>query len=302
MATLDSVDLRFTGDYDFNTSVALAARASFVEPLRQVGDSGGSRQVLDLAFPAEGSWHPVGVRVAEHADGVRAELVANPGGVPSADISDQLRRIFSLEPDGHGFAALATSDPVVAGLQRRFPGLRPISYPSPYECAARVIIQHRLSFRQAATIADRIATANGTAVDFGDRVRHAFPPPERLAALTAVPGLAGRKVDQLRALGERSHDERFTSDYLRSMPQEQALKFLQEFPGIGPFSAELILIRGAGHPDVFPRTETSLHSAMTQAYQTPDDPADLTALETVAEAWSPYRSWVGLLLRHTVEH
>lgn len=128
MATLDSVDLKFTGDYDFNTSAALAARASFVEPLHQVGDSGVSQKVLELAFPLEGSWHPVGVRVAEHATGVRAELVANPGAVPSAHIGDQLRRIFSLEPDGHGFAALATSDPVVASLQRRFPGLRPISH------------------------------------------------------------------------------------------------------------------------------------------------------------------------------
>jgi 3-methyladenine DNA glycosylase/8-oxoguanine DNA glycosylase len=39
----------------------------------------------------------------------------------------------------------------------------------------------------------------------------------------------------------------------------EALAHLQRLPGIGPFSAQLILIRGAGHPDVFPSDERRLH-------------------------------------------
>lgn len=299
--TLDSVDLEFTGDYDFVASAALAARASFVEPLRDGAAGAATRRVLDLAFPLEGSWQPVGVRVSERVESVRAELVANPGEASLSDVRHQLRRIFSLDVDAKGFPAVGEDDPIVAGLQRRFPGVRPVSYPSPYECAARVIIQHRLSFRQAAAIADRIATAHGTEIDFGDRILHAFPPPERLAALPAVPGLAARKVDQLRALGDGARDKRFTSAGLRTMPQDDAMEYLQGFPGIGPFSADLILIRGAAHPDVFPRTEKSLHAAMTQAYQLSEQDVNLNKLEELAERWRPYRSWVGLLLRHTVE-
>ena len=70
---------------------------------------------------------------------------------------------------------------------------------------------------------------------------------------------------------------------------------LRELPGIGPFSAELILLRGAGEPDGFPTAEPRLHEEMARAYALTDPaPADLAGL---AEKWRPYRTWVSVLLR-----
>jgi DNA-3-methyladenine glycosylase II len=70
---------------------------------------------------------------------------------------------------------------------------------------------------------------------------------------------------------------------------------LQQLPGIGPFSAQLILVRGAGHPDVFPANEERLHSEMREVYGMPG--ASAAELAKLAERWRPYRSWVALLLR-----
>ena len=70
---------------------------------------------------------------------------------------------------------------------------------------------------------------------------------------------------------------------------------LQELPGIGPFSAELILLRGAGHPDVFPRQERRLHLAMAAAYDLADPTID--ELVAIADSWRPYRTWSAFLLR-----
>jgi DNA-3-methyladenine glycosylase II len=66
-------------------------------------------------------------------------------------------------------------------------------------------------------------------------------------------------------------------------------------PGIGPFGAELVLIRGAGEPDHFARSERRLHAAMGHAYGV--DPGDVDALEAIASNWSPFRSWIGFLFR-----
>lgn len=110
-------------------------------------------------------------------------------------------------------------------------------------------------------------------------------------------GLASRKVEQLRALGVATADGRFGSARLRAMDRDEALSHLQQLPGIGPFSAELVLLRGVGDPDAFPRTERRLHRAMTAAYHLGHD-TDLDVLERVADRWRPYRSWVGLLLRN----
>ncbi|GAB2976089.1 hypothetical protein GCM10017788_40710 [Amycolatopsis acidiphila] len=66
-------------------------------------------------------------------------------------------------------------------------------------------------------------------------------------------------------------------------------------PVSGPFSAQLILVRGAGHPDVFPDSEERLHAEMRELYALPE--ASPAALAEVADRWRPYRSWVALLLR-----
>ena len=84
------------------------------------------------------------------------------------------------------------------------------------------------------------------------------------------------------------------------MDRDEALAYLQQLPGIGPFSAELVLLRGAGDPDAFPRHEQRLHRAMAAAYGLGDAP-DFDVLERVADRWRPYRSWVGLLLRNSPE-
>lgn len=74
---------------------------------------------------------------------------------------------------------------------------------------------------------------------------------------------------------------------------------LQKLPGIGPFSAELIMLRGAGDADAFPNTEMRLHKAMAQEYELGENP-DLKTLLDIAENWRPYRTWVGLLLRNSI--
>ncbi len=82
---------------------------------------------------------------------------------------------------------------------------------------------------------------------------------------------------------------------LRELEPQTALAELRALAGIGPFSAELILLRGAAHPDVFPRHERRLHLAMAAAYQL-DEPS-LAALAAIAERWRPYRTWIAFLLR-----
>ena len=66
---------------------------------------------------------------------------------------------------------------------------------------------------------------------------------------------------------------------------------LRELPGIGPFSAELVWIRGVGDPDALPGNERRIEAIVRERY------GDDARMEDVAEAWRPFRSWVALLLR-----
>ena len=257
---------------------SLAASIGFLEGFTPASYSGAADGVLELAFPVEGSWRTVGVRVrqdgADAAAGemgtgpVRAEIVspAAPGSDLMADVRPQVERILSLDVDGSGFPAVGERDPVVGEVQRRYPGLRPVGFWSPYEAAAWTIIGHRIRITQAAAIKARIAERLGQPVSFGGRVVHAFPSPQRL----------------------------------RAMPHEEAMADLRKLPGIGDFSAGLTLLRGAGAPDAVPGQEPRLARAVALAYGLAG-PAGPGQLREISENWRPYRTWVTLLMRTALE-
>jgi DNA-3-methyladenine glycosylase II len=87
---------------------------------------------------------------------------------------------------------------------------------------------------------------------------------------------------------------------LRGQSRDRALAQLQTLPDIGPFSAELVLLRGAGDPDAFPVHEHRLHRAMAAAYHLGNE-ATLDTLRRVSDRWRPYRTWVAFLLRVWLE-
>ncbi|MFI1399700.1 DNA-3-methyladenine glycosylase family protein [Streptomyces sp. NPDC020681] len=300
---------------------SLAASVRFLEGFTPASYDDAADGVLRLAFPADDgdSTVAVAVRQEETADGaagrVRAEFTLYPGDAdePPADpvsagsgpakaVRAQLARILSLDVDASGFPELAAADPVVAGLMADHPGLRPVCFNSPYEAAAWAIIGHRIRMTQAAAVKARIAEQHGQRVQFAGRTLHAFPAPPTLRAITRVPGLTDVKVERLHALAEAAAAGELDAARLRAMPADEALAALRALPGIGPFSAELILIRGAGHPDVFPRHERRLHASIADAYDLGETGADdVHRLAEIADHWKPYRSWIALLLRVRAE-
>ncbi|HEX9517057.1 MAG TPA: hypothetical protein VF940_12895 [Streptosporangiaceae bacterium] len=132
------------------------------------------------------------------------------------------------------------------------------------------------------------------------RVVHAFPAPCRLTGLDAFPGLSGRKPEWLRSVAAAALAGRLDAARLRAQPPDQALAQLRQLPGIGDFSAELVLLRGAADPDRIPRHEPRFARAVALAYNLPQPPSR-DQLQRISENWRPYRTWVTLLLRTFLE-
>jgi DNA-3-methyladenine glycosylase II len=276
---------------------SLGASAAFLEGFSPAAYRGAEAGHLHLAFVPDGEEAAGGVCLRQ-PDGVVVGEVsgdADPGAV-----RDQVVRILSLDVDGSGFPEVGRRDPVVGGLQARWPGLRPVGFFSPYEAAAWALIGHRIQIVQAARIKQRMADELGEVVDIHGDQRHAFPGPARLADLEGFRGLSARKVENLRALGVEAMEGRLDGACLRGLPREQALKELKQLPGIGNFSAELVLLRGAADPDHLPLHEPRLCRGAAIAYGL-DEPPDREWLEERAKAWRPYRTWVVLLLRVLLE-
>jgi DNA-3-methyladenine glycosylase II len=267
---------------------SLAAAATFAEGF-PASDARRDSGEMAFAFALEGDWRTVAVRLEERDGAVRGEV----SGGPEDRVRDAVEAILSLDVDGAGWAAVGERDPIVAAAQARLPGLRPVLFWSPYEAAAWTIIGQRIRMSQAAAIKQRLAEELGETVALDGLRLPAFPAPDRLAALPAgVRGLTGRKEEQLRALGAAAGTGRLDRMRLRALGRDAAEEDLRELPGIGPFSAELVWIRGVGDPDALPGNERRLAAIVRERYGE-------VRMEDVAEAWRPFRSWVALLLRAT---
>lgn len=251
---------------------------------------------LHLAFPVDLTGDSVGACIRAPGRVVVAEAF---GSTDRSTVRAQISRILSLDVDGTGFPAVGRRDPVVGRLQRRYPGLRPVCFHSPYEAAVWAVVSHRIGIPQAGRIKQAMAERLGRPVDIHGDQRYAFPPPARLASLRSFPGLFGRKAEWLRAIARAAEDGAFDARRLRRLEPHSALRQLTAFPGIGEFSAQLVLVRGAGVPDFLPTAEPRLARAVAMAYG--GEPPGPEALARMAESWRPYRSWVAVLLRTYLE-
>lgn len=149
---------------------------------------------------------------------------------------------------------------------------------------------------QASAVRARIVEAHGAALPTAERPgRHAFPAPSALRDVEELEGVSEGKLRRLHAVAEAALEGRLDAPALREQPVDQALAALLQIRGIGPFGAQLVLVRGAGAPDVFPSQERRFHAAMAELYGR--DAEDVEGLREVAAAWAPYRSWAALLLR-----
>ena len=275
--------------------LAASRRFAMSFPASQCGEASAS---LDLAFAIDDSWLPVGVHLQETEDSIRAEVVSNPGRADASRIREDITRILNLHVTNGPIAAIGRRDPVVSHLQRQFDGLRPVQFPTPWEAAAWSVIGQRIRITHAAVIKQRLSERFGTRMEFpGSPVLHSFPGPDIVLMLPAMPGLTLRKFETLRGVARAALDGALSSAHLLQLEPKTALAELQQLYGIGPFSAELILIRGAGTPDLLPINEPRLARAMAALYGT-KNPTDH---EQIAKQWKPFRSWIALLIRQWLE-
>jgi DNA-3-methyladenine glycosylase II len=258
---------------------------------------GGQVGHLHLAFVPDGERRAAGACVRSQEGEVVVEVsgAAEPGAA-----ARQVERILSLDVDGSGFPDVGERDPAIGRLQARYPGLRPVSFPSPFEAGAWFVISQRIRMAQGVALKARISEELGERVAICGEERTAFPAPGVVAELEGLVGMPERKLATLRALAQAAVQGELDGERLRGMGGEAAAEQLQRLPGVGPFTAQGIVVRGAGEPDYLATAEPAMARAAARAYGV-DAPLAPEELARRGEAWRPYRSWVGVLLRLGLE-
>lgn len=179
---------------------------------------------------------------------------ASHGELPKLEIT--LRRVLGLDVDPRPLARAVRAEPRLADVAIALRGMRPPRFPGLFDAVANVV-----PFQQVSLDAG-IAIVNGLVERFGQRLVHdqrtyyAFPRAEvvagaRMDALRRC-GMSRRKAETLRSIARAIVSGELTEAELVRLSREEAIRRLCDLPGIGPWSAGLILLRGLGRLDVFP--------------------------------------------------
>jgi DNA-3-methyladenine glycosylase II len=149
--------------------------------------------------------------------------------------------------------------------------------------------------RQASVVKDRLAAEYGDPVEIDGTTVRPFPRPQRLLEVQSVTGLAQVKVDRLRDLARATIDGVLDTERLRMLPEAEALAQLQALPGVGPWTASAILLRGCGIADAVPMVDDISRNAVAAIYGLAEPPDDET-WTAISDVWRPYRMWATVLL------
>ncbi|SES07289.1 DNA-3-methyladenine glycosylase family protein [Lentzea albida] len=229
-------------------------------------------EALEATFLVEGEWRRASVSVTQHG----ATAVLSLSGAGDLDrAATQVCRFLSLDVDGRAWPDVGLRDPVIGLAQSSLPGLRPCGFYSPYEAAAWSVLAQRIRMSQAAALKASLLR---------DGV---FIPPAELRG--ADLDLPGRKAEYLRAVAEAALDGVLDGPRLRALKPAAAVLEVQQVKGLGPFAAELVVLRGANAPDAVPHNEARLSDEVAERYGRP--------LAEVSEEWRPYRTWASVHLR-----
>jgi AraC family transcriptional regulator of adaptative response / DNA-3-methyladenine glycosylase II len=215
-----------------------------------------------------------------------------------ATATARCRRLLDLDADPEAVVEALGADPDLGPVVIKAPGQRIPRTVDEAELAVRVVLGQQVSTKAARTHAGRLVTAYGQPMhDAMGGLTHTFPSVEQLAEIDpihlAVPKARQRTLSSLvGGIADGSVILDAGCDWTRARQQ------LLNLPGVGPWTAEMIAMRGLGDPDAFPSSDLGLKLAAKQLGL----PAQERALIEHSGRWRPWRSYATQHLWTTLEH
>lgn len=236
-------------------------------------------------------------RLIDPGNGKQAELsvrhdagfltVALDGETGHADLPALLpviKRMTGLHHDWRDIHQDLVRDPDMAPLVGLYSGLPLPSTFDPFEAMIRAICGQQVSVKAARNLVLRLIDRCGN---------NGFPTADAvLDANLDNMGMPGKRVETLRVAARAFRDGIVPP--ADDMPDaDDLVASLVDLPGIGPWTANYVAMRGYGVPDAWPGGDAGLVKAwqvMKGHRPTPK------AFEKIAESWRPWRSYAAILL------
>ena len=168
-------------------------------------------------------------------------------------------------------------DPLIGPLIEKYPGEYLEGRGKLFSTLARSIVGQQISVLAADSIWERLVQLVGE-MEPNNILKFT---PEQLAKC----GITGPKSRYIHGIAQES--ERFMEPDFDKLNDNEVKKHFISFKGIGPWTAEMLMIFSLMRPDIFSIGDLGL----VKAVQILEPSADTKeSIENLAESWSPYRT------------
>jgi 3-methyladenine DNA glycosylase/8-oxoguanine DNA glycosylase len=257
---------------------------------------------------------PVHVRVAQTAPDTVLFGARSSSPEAARRGIERMRFALGVDEDLSDFYREFADDPLIGRSIRTRPWLRVRRRPEPFEALAWAICEQLIEYERAAAIQRRIVAALGARWDGWG----APPPPRRehgggyVGALCDVPSagtLAGAAPARLESFDLSETRARLLVRVAREVAHgrvdlhdsdhERAWRRLRAIPGIGPWTVEMLALKGQGRHDQLPAGDLGLLKYVGRRLSG-GDPRACADEEDVRSFFAPFGRWCGLAAAHAL--
>lgn len=230
--------------------------------------------------------------------------VAFPGDVQPETVEERetvagyILEWFDLNRDLAPFYELAARDPLLQAPADSYYGLRCMGIPDLFEGLCWGILGQQINLAYAYTLKRRLVEAYGrSSVVSGDRY-FVFPDPAVIAALTPEDmdglGLSQKKREYLIGVARLFAEGDLSKDMLLQLGDHASIENqLVSIRGIGPWTANYVLMKSLRYPTAFPIDDVGLHNAVKHALGMDRKPTrqELLKLSAGWSGWEAYATF-----------
>ncbi|MGM7682581.1 DNA-3-methyladenine glycosylase family protein [Cytobacillus sp. Hm23] len=170
-----------------------------------------------------------------------------------------------------------------------------------YGCLMKCIIHQQLNLKFAFTLTERFVKTFGSEVDgvwF-------YPLPEQIAELSydmlRELQFSQRKAEYVIDTSRLISEGKLNLDELINMSDEDVISSLVKIRGIGPWTAQNVLLFELGRKNLFPKADIGIQNALKKYFSLDDKPTK-DEMDELSEKWAPYLSYASLYLWRSIEN
>ena len=208
------------------------------------------------------------------------------------EVIHYVRDWFDLDNDLKPFYAMAEKDLLLQRAISEFYGLRNMGIPDLFEALVWGILGQQINLTYAYTLKRRLVETFGRSIEWEGRLYWIFPEVRDIANLTiedlAPLKMTVKKCEYLIGVAQLIVEGSLSKSLVRGTGDfKEAEKMLVKIRGIGPWTANYVLMRCLRFSNAFPIADVGLHNAIKHVTGAEEKPTK----EEILKLAAPWKGW-----------